>query len=89
MHEYGRMRRRDGAYQWAIFRDTEVADLLEYLGGHPKSLKLFKTRRNDTVADPARKLPIEGSRTSTWSKSCVAASSHTRSKRTTANAVPL
>ena len=26
MHEYGRMRRRDGAYQWAIFRDTEVAD---------------------------------------------------------------
>jgi MFS family permease len=26
MHEYGRMRRRDGAYRWAIFRDTEVAD---------------------------------------------------------------
>lgn len=26
MHEYGRIRRRDGAYQWAIFRDTEVAD---------------------------------------------------------------
>ncbi|MFZ1129653.1 MAG: MFS transporter, partial [Terriglobales bacterium] len=26
MHEYGRTRRRDGAYQWAIFRDTEVAD---------------------------------------------------------------
>jgi MFS family permease len=26
MHEYGRMRRRDGAYQWAIFRDVEVAD---------------------------------------------------------------
>jgi MFS family permease len=26
MHEYGRMRRRDGAYRWAVFRDTEVAD---------------------------------------------------------------
>jgi MFS family permease len=26
MHEYGRMRRRDGAYRWAIFRDTEIAD---------------------------------------------------------------
>ncbi len=26
MHEYGRIRRRDGAYQWAIFRDTEVVD---------------------------------------------------------------
>jgi MFS family permease len=25
MHEYGRIRRRDGAYRWAIFRDTEVA----------------------------------------------------------------
>jgi hypothetical protein len=24
MHEYGRTRRRDGAYRWAIFRDTEV-----------------------------------------------------------------
>jgi hypothetical protein len=22
MHEYGRMRRRDGAFWWAIFRDT-------------------------------------------------------------------
>jgi predicted MFS family arabinose efflux permease len=27
MHEYGRIRRRDGAYRWAIFRDTEVAYL--------------------------------------------------------------
>jgi MFS family permease len=26
MHEYGRIRRRDGAYRWGIFRDTEVAD---------------------------------------------------------------
>jgi hypothetical protein len=26
MHEYGRVRRRDGAYRWAIFRDTEIAD---------------------------------------------------------------
>jgi MFS family permease len=26
MHEFGRRRRRDGAYRWAIFRDTEVAD---------------------------------------------------------------
>jgi MFS family permease len=26
MHEYGQMRRRDGAYRWGIFRDTEVAD---------------------------------------------------------------
>jgi MFS family permease len=26
MHEYGRIRRRDGAYRWAIFRDTEAAD---------------------------------------------------------------
>ena len=27
MHEYGRIRRRDGAYWWGIFLDTEVADL--------------------------------------------------------------
>lgn len=26
MREYGRMQRRDGAYWWGIFRDTEVAD---------------------------------------------------------------
>jgi MFS family permease len=26
MHAYGRMRRRDGAYRWGIFRDTEVAN---------------------------------------------------------------
>ena len=26
MHEYGRTRRRDGAYEWAIFRDTEISD---------------------------------------------------------------
>ena len=26
MHEYGRIRRRDGAYRWGIFRDTEIAD---------------------------------------------------------------
>jgi MFS family permease len=26
IHQYGRIRRRDGAYQWGIFRDTEVAD---------------------------------------------------------------
>ena len=26
MHEYGRMRLRDGAYRWSVFRDTEVAD---------------------------------------------------------------
>jgi MFS family permease len=26
MHEYGRVRRRDGAYRWGIFRDTEIAD---------------------------------------------------------------
>jgi MFS family permease len=26
MHEYGRTRRRDGAYRWAIFRDTELKD---------------------------------------------------------------
>src|SRR5580698_3908036 len=26
MHEYGRIRRRDGAYRWGTFRDTEVAD---------------------------------------------------------------
>jgi MFS family permease len=26
MHEYGRIRRRDGAFRWGIFRDTEVAD---------------------------------------------------------------
>ena len=26
MHEYGRVRRRDGAYRWALFRDTEIAD---------------------------------------------------------------
>jgi MFS family permease len=26
MHRYGRMRRRDGAYRWAMFRDTELAD---------------------------------------------------------------
>jgi MFS family permease len=26
MHKYGRIRRRDGAYRWGIFRDTAVAD---------------------------------------------------------------
>ncbi len=26
MHQYGRIRRRDGAYRWGIFRDTEVTD---------------------------------------------------------------
>ena len=26
MQEYGRMRRRDGAYWWGIFRDTEIAE---------------------------------------------------------------
>jgi MFS family permease len=26
MHQYGRMRRRDGAYRWGVFRDTEVAN---------------------------------------------------------------
>jgi hypothetical protein len=26
MHQYGRARRRDGAYRWGIFRDTEVAN---------------------------------------------------------------
>jgi hypothetical protein len=26
MHEYGRIRRRDGAYRWGIFRDTEVTN---------------------------------------------------------------
>ena len=26
MHEYSRMRRRDGAFRWGIYRDTEVAD---------------------------------------------------------------
>jgi MFS family permease len=26
MREYGRMQRRDGAYWWGIFRDTEIAD---------------------------------------------------------------
>ena len=26
MHEYGRIRRRDGAYRWGIYRDTEVGD---------------------------------------------------------------
>jgi MFS family permease len=26
IHQYARVRRRDGAYRWGIFRDTEVAD---------------------------------------------------------------
>jgi MFS family permease len=26
MHEYGRIRHRDGAYRWGIYRDTEIAD---------------------------------------------------------------
>jgi MFS family permease len=26
IHQYGRIRRRDGAYRWGIYRDTEVAD---------------------------------------------------------------
>jgi len=26
IHQYGRIRRRDGAYRWAVFRDTEAAD---------------------------------------------------------------
>jgi Transmembrane secretion effector len=26
IHEYGRTRRRDGAYRWGVYRDTEAAD---------------------------------------------------------------
>jgi Transmembrane secretion effector len=26
IHQYGRIRRRDGAYRWGIYRDIEVAD---------------------------------------------------------------
>jgi hypothetical protein len=26
MHQYGRIRRRDGAYRWGIFRDTELTN---------------------------------------------------------------
>jgi MFS family permease len=26
IHQYGRIRRRDGAYRWGIYRDTEIAD---------------------------------------------------------------
>ena len=26
IHQYARIRRRDGAYRWGIFRDTEVGD---------------------------------------------------------------
>ena len=26
IHQYARIRRRDGAYRWGVFRDTEVAD---------------------------------------------------------------
>jgi MFS family permease len=26
IHEYGRVRRRDGAYRWGVYRDTEAAD---------------------------------------------------------------
>jgi hypothetical protein len=26
IHEYGRIRRRDGAYRWGIYADTEMAD---------------------------------------------------------------
>jgi hypothetical protein len=26
IHEYGRVRRRDGAYRWGVYRDLEVAD---------------------------------------------------------------
>jgi MFS family permease len=26
IHEYGRIRRRDGAYRWSVYRDTELSD---------------------------------------------------------------
>jgi hypothetical protein len=26
IHQYGRIRRRDGAYRWAVYCDTEIAD---------------------------------------------------------------
>jgi hypothetical protein len=26
IHQYGRIRRRDGAYRWGIYRDTEAAN---------------------------------------------------------------
>jgi Transmembrane secretion effector len=26
IHRYGRIRRRDGAYRWGVYRDTEAAD---------------------------------------------------------------
>jgi hypothetical protein len=39
IHQYARIRRRDGAYRWGIYRDTEVANRYsgdisrEFVGG--------------------------------------------------------
>jgi len=66
IHEYARIRRRDGAYRWGIFRDTEVADRYleiflvhswaEHLRQHERQTQadgdLEQRMRNYLVRDP-------------------------------------
>jgi len=53
IHEYSRVRRRDGAYQWGVFRDVEQAD--RYLETFLVSSWAEHLRQHDrsTVADRA------------------------------------
>ena len=52
IQKYGRMRRRDGAYRWGIFRDTAVADhyVEIFLGGFLG----WSTCANTSAANPGR-----------------------------------
>ncbi len=66
IHQYARIRRRDGAYRWGIFRDTEVADRYleiflvhswaEHLRQHERQTQadrdLEQRLRNYLVRDP-------------------------------------
>jgi MFS family permease len=66
IHQYARIRRRDGAYRWGIFRDTEVADRYleiflvhswaEHLRQHERQTQadgeLEQRLRNCVVKDP-------------------------------------
>lgn len=60
MHEYGRVRRRDGAYRWGIFRDTEVPERYlemflvnswaEHLGQHGDKRKPTESWKGESTA---------------------------------------
>ena len=78
IHEYSRVRRRDGAYRWGVYRDLEAADRYvetflirswgEHLRQHERSTKADREveerlRRSATGAPTVRHLVSAGSQT--------------------------